>query len=111
MRKRGVMKMPNGGYNPAVNVQLAADTESRAIVGVEVSKEGSDSAGLSAPMRQQVEERTRGKVEEQLLDGGYLRTGRLEAAARAGRGAVHAAHSRRKIRQKRGQELEPQNGR
>ena len=37
MRKRGVMKMPNGGFNPAVNVQLAADTESRAIVGVEVS--------------------------------------------------------------------------
>ena len=53
-----VMKMSNGGYNPAVNVQLATDTESRAIVGVEVSNEGSDSAGLSAPMRQQVEERT-----------------------------------------------------
>ncbi len=50
-----VMKMPNGGYNPAVNVQVATDTESRAIVGVEVSSEGSDSAGLSAPMRQQVE--------------------------------------------------------
>lgn len=28
-----VMKMPNGGFNPAVNVQLAADTESRAIPG------------------------------------------------------------------------------
>src|SRR3984957_18111292 len=42
-----VMKMPNGGFNPACNVQLATDTESRAIVGVEVSSEGSDSAGLS----------------------------------------------------------------
>src|SRR6266567_4536525 len=41
-----VMKMPNGGFNPACNVQLASDTESRAIVGVEVSYEGSDSAGL-----------------------------------------------------------------
>jgi Transposase domain (DUF772)/Transposase DDE domain len=50
-----VMKMPNGGFNPACNVQLATDTESRAIVGVEVSYEGSDSAGLSAPMRAQVE--------------------------------------------------------
>ena len=35
-----VMKMPNGGFNPAVNVQLAADTASRAILGVEVSNEG-----------------------------------------------------------------------
>src|SRR5271157_74619 len=52
-----VMKMPNGGFNPAWNVQLATDTESRAIVGVEVSHEGSDSAGLSEPMRQQVEQR------------------------------------------------------
>src|SRR5713101_8246134 len=52
-----VMKMPNGGFNPAVNVQLAADTESRAILGVEVSNEGYDSAGLSEPMREQVEKR------------------------------------------------------
>ncbi len=34
-----VMKMPNGGYNPAFNVQLAGDPQSRAIVGVEVSNE------------------------------------------------------------------------
>ena len=64
-----VMKMSNGGFNPAVNVQLATDTGSQAIVGVEVSNQGSD-AGLSAPMRQQVEDRTGGKVEEHLMDGG-----------------------------------------
>ena len=75
-----VMKMANGGFNPAVNVQLATDTESRAIVGVEVSNEGYDAAGLSAPMREQVEERTGKKVEEQLLDGGYLRTRDIEDA-------------------------------
>src|SRR6202789_983809 len=69
-----VMKMANGGFNPAANVQLATDTESRAILGVEVSNEGSDSAGLSEPMRQQVEQRTGGKVEQHLVDGGYLRT-------------------------------------
>ena len=75
-----VMKMPNGGFNPAVNVQLAADTKSRAIVGVEVSNEGSDSAGLSQPMRKQVEERTGQKVEEHLMDGGYLRMQDIEDA-------------------------------
>jgi transposase len=68
-----VMKMANGGYSPAANVQLATDTESRAILGVEVSHESSDSAGLSKPMRQQVEKRTSGKVEQHLVDGGYLR--------------------------------------
>ena len=68
-----VLKMANGGYNPGVNVQLASDTQSRAIVGVEVSNESSDSAGLSEPMRQQVEQHTKGKVEQHLMDGGYLR--------------------------------------
>src|SRR5260370_34652194 len=75
-----VMKMPNGGFNPAVNVQLAADTQSRAILAVQVSNEGSDNAGLSAPMRQQVEQRTGGKVQQQLIDGGYLRKDDIEAA-------------------------------
>jgi hypothetical protein len=74
------MKMPNGGFNPAVNVQLATDTQSRAIVGVEVSNEGSDNAGLSEPMREQVEQRTGSKVNQHLLDGGYLRRDDLERA-------------------------------
>ena len=69
-----VMKMANGGYSPAANVQLATDTESRAILGVSISNEGSDSAGLSQPMREQVEQRTGGKVKQHLVDGGYLRT-------------------------------------
>jgi hypothetical protein len=68
-----VMKMANGGYSPAANVQLATDTESRAILGVSVSNESSDSAGLSEPMREQVEQRTGGKVKQHLIDGGYLR--------------------------------------
>lgn len=74
------MKMPNGGFNPACNVQLATDTESRAIVGVAVSYEGSDSAGLSAPMRGQVEQRTGRQVEQHLLDGGYMRYADIEQA-------------------------------
>ena len=45
----------------------------RAIVGVAVSNEGSDPAGLSAPMREQVEKRTEGKVQARLLSGGYVR--------------------------------------
>jgi len=73
-----VMKMPNGGFNPAVNVQLASDTASRAILGVEVSDQASDSANLSEPMRKQVQDRTGQTVQEHLLDGGYLRVEDIE---------------------------------
>jgi len=104
-----VMKMSNGGYNPAVNVQLATDTESRAIVGVEVSNEGSDSAGLSTPMRQQVEERTEGKVEEHLLDGGYLKAKDIEEAYDQGV-ALYVPPKPARNPEKRGQELEPKAG-
>ena len=104
-----VMKMSNGGFNPAVNVQLASDTESRAIVGVEVSNEGSDSAGLSAPMRQQVEERTGGKVEEHLVDGGYLRIEDIEEAHAQGV-AVFVPPKPARNPEKRGRELEPKAG-
>ena len=104
-----VMKMPNGGYNPAVNVQLATDTESRAIVGVEVSNEGSDSAGLSTPMRQQVEKRTAGKEQEHLLDGGYLRTEDIEEAHEQGVALLVPPKPARNP-QKRGRELEPKPG-
>jgi transposase len=75
-----VMKMANGGFNPAVNVQFATDTDSRAIVGVDVSGEGNDHH-LSEPMRQQVEARSGQKVHEHLIDGGYLVMEEIETAA------------------------------
>ena len=78
-----VMKMPDGGFSPAVNVQLASDTESRAIVGVEVTAAGSDK-GQAEPMRQQVEERTGCKVQEHLMDGGFLVLEEIDRAAGAG---------------------------
>ena len=100
------MKMPNGGFNPAVNVQLATDTASRAIVGVAVTNEGTDSVGLSEPMRQQVEQRTGGKVEQHLIDGGYLRTGDIEQAHEEGV-ELFVPPKSAKNPQNRGRELEP----
>jgi hypothetical protein len=104
-----VMKMANGGFNPAVNVQLATDTESRAIVGVEVTYEGSDSAELSEPMRQQVEQRTGQKVEQQLLDGGYLRMEDIEQAHQQGVELFVPPKPARNPKN-RGRELEPKRG-
>jgi transposase len=76
------MRMPDGGNRPAYNVQLAVDTESRAVVGVEVTNAGSD-AGLAEPMREQVRERSGQAVGEQLVDGGYVKLDDLDRAAAA----------------------------
>ena len=78
-----VMKMGDGGYRPAANVQFAVDTASRAILGVAVSTAGSD-MGLAPPMRAQVERRTGGTVAEHLVDGGFLKLDEIDAAAAAG---------------------------
>jgi transposase len=101
-----VMKMANGGYNPGINVQLASDPESRAILGVEVSNEGSDTAGLSEPMRQQVEQRTGGKVEQHLMDGGYLRMEDIVQAHQQGV-ELYVPAKPAKNPNNRGRELEP----
>ena len=104
-----VMKMANGGFNPAVNVQLATDTESRAIVGVDVTNEGYDAAGLSEPMRQQVEQRTGGKVEQHLIDGGYLLMEDIEKAHEQGV-ELFVPPKPAKNKANRGRELEPKPG-
>lgn len=103
------MKMPNGGFNPAVNVQLASDTDSRAIVAVEVTNEGSDSVGLSEPLREQVEERSGGSVEQHLLDGGYLRNDDIEQAHEQGV-ELFVPPKPAKNPQNRGRELEAKRG-
>lgn len=78
-----MMKMPNGGFNAADNVQLASDPQSRAIVGVSVSNSGGD-ATQSQPMRQQVQERSGQKVGEHLMDGGYVNHDLIDRAAQEG---------------------------
>jgi transposase len=64
-----VMKMADGGYRPAYNVQLATDVDSRAIVGVTVTNLGSDRSSLP-PMLAQVQTRTGRVPPAALVDGG-----------------------------------------
>lgn len=77
------MKIGTGAIVPAWNVQLATDTDSRAIVGVTVGNSGSDGQYL-VPMREQVEERTGQKVDEHLADGGYFNKDAIEQSHDAG---------------------------
>lgn len=64
-----VMKQGDGGFRPALNVQVATTGSGRAIVGVAVSQQGSD-GGLAAPLEAQVAERTGQHPDEYLVDGG-----------------------------------------
>jgi transposase len=82
------MRLPEGGFAPAYNVQLAEDPESRAIVAVDVVSHGTDH-GEDAPLRAQVLQRTGQAVREHIFDGGYVRLANIEQAARAGT-AVYA---------------------
>jgi hypothetical protein len=52
-----VMEMPSGGFRPAYNTQLAAETEHGLIVGVDVTTTGADQPSLQ-PMLDQVQRRT-----------------------------------------------------
>jgi transposase len=74
------MKMSDGGYRPAYNLQFAADTASRAILEVLVSTSGTD-YGLDAQMRDRIKRRSGQIPAEHLLDGGYLTKHAVDAAA------------------------------
>lgn len=72
-----VMKMADGGFRPAHNVQFATDTASQVITGVEVVNAGSDE-GQMPPMVRQHRQRY-GKVpEETLIDGGFAQLEDIE---------------------------------
>ena len=71
-----VMKMPDGGFRPALNVQYAtagaAEGGPRTIVGIQVTNSGSD-LGCLAPMAEQIKERTGQYPKAVLADGGYVK--------------------------------------
>jgi len=79
-----VMKMPDGGFRPAVNVQVGSDCDNRLILGVDVSLEGTDNVGQGPAMRQQVQQRTGQQVQEHLVDGGYLKLDHVQEAQEQG---------------------------
>jgi transposase len=66
-----VMKMADGGYRPAYNIQNVTDTVTKVIVAVEVTSDGTDMQQME-PMADQVDQRYGGLPDEWLVDGGYL---------------------------------------
>lgn len=78
-----VMKMADGGFRPAFNVQLATDTQTQIITGVDVTNSGGDQGKL-APMVAQHEERYQEKPKEMLADGGFAKKEDIETVEQAG---------------------------
>jgi len=78
-----VMKLADGGFAPAYNLQFATDTESRLIVGVGATNAGNDSQQLE-PMQDQLQRRTALLPRQHLVDGGYMNFPSVERAAARG---------------------------
>lgn len=78
-----VMKMADGGFRPAYNVQFATDTASQVILGVEVSNQGSDQGKMS-PMVTDLARRYPRAPTEYLVDGGFAGHAEIERVTQAG---------------------------
>jgi transposase len=64
------MKMGDGGFRPAYNVQFAVDTTTQVIVGVDVTTRGTDK-GEMLRMHQQIHERYQRRPQRWLADGDF----------------------------------------
>jgi len=75
-----VMKMADGGFRPAYNVQFATDVDSQVIVGVDVITSGSD-AGQMSVMVEQIRRRTGEVPGAMLVDGGFAQHEEIDAVS------------------------------
>jgi transposase/IS5 family transposase len=99
-----VMKMPDGGFRPAYNVQLATATDSQVITGVAMTNAGGD-LGQLGPMLEQHQERYEAKPQAALVDGGFAKLDDIAQAEQNGttiyapvrppRGSTRDAHTPR----------------
>lgn len=101
------MKMANGGFSPAYNVQFATETKSQVIFGVDVVNKGCD-YGLITPMMKQLNERYELMPDEWLADPGYRKISDIENAAKFNKDCkvyVPLMESDKKVLHKEGKEV------
>lgn len=77
------MKMANGGFDPAFNVQFASDADARIIVGVDVTNGGTDGGELP-PMLDSIRENYGKTPPNGMVDGGFVTRESVTAAERGG---------------------------
>ena len=82
-----VMKMGDGGFRPAANVEFATDTASQVVTGVDVTNRGTD-PGEMAPMVEQHHERYDIYPPEVLVDGGFTKKEDIDAVSAPEKGCT-----------------------
>jgi transposase len=83
-----VMKMADGGFRPADNVEYATTCDGQVVVGVDVVTVGSDQ-GQMPPMLDQIEARFERRPKEVLVDGGFANLEDIERVQSCGRCQVY----------------------
>jgi transposase len=78
-----VMKLSDGGYRPAYNVQFATDHDSDVIVGVAVSNRSAEQQDVG-PMLTQIEARVGDLPDTLLVDGGFVAHDAIDEATQRG---------------------------
>ena len=84
-----VMKMADGGFRPAYNVEYSTTCNGQAVVGVDVVTVGSDQ-GQMPPMLDQIEDRFEHRPKEVLVDGGFAKLEDIETVQAGGKCKVYA---------------------
>lgn len=75
-----VMKMPDGGFRPALNVHFVTDTGTKVVAAVEVNNDGTDQR-MTVPLAKQIHQRYGKYPAEWLEDGGCVTLGGVDALA------------------------------
>jgi transposase len=78
-----VMKMADGGFRPAYNVQFASTADTQVIVSVDVTNAGTD-GGLMVPMVEQIQKQYGRLPQEYLADGGFGKLDDITCLGRKG---------------------------
>ena len=78
-----VMKMADGGFRPAYNIQFASLPASGLVLALSCENVGSD-GGLAEPMAQALQQAYGRRPKRHLVDGGYQHAGDIVAAEQAG---------------------------
>jgi transposase len=87
--KATVMKMADGGFRPAYNLEYATTCAGQAVVGVDVVTVGSDQ-GQMPPMLDQIEGRFGRRPKEVLVDGNFVSLEDIERVQSGGECKVYA---------------------
>jgi hypothetical protein len=82
------MKMGDGGFRPAYNVQFATDSRTRMIIAMDVTNQGTD-VGFMQPMHAKIRSDYHVTPRRYLVDGGFAKRDDVTTLEQAGT-AVHA---------------------